>query len=125
MSSPLSAREPALAEYEKAITLNPNQSDVLAMMSVVMTLSGSAEEAIEWLEKAKRLNPYHPVWYDWNGCIVYFMARHYEKALRSTLRETSSMASPRDGRGNGAARAIGLVELRIWPAFPRWCRLHR
>ena len=71
----------ALAEYEKAIALSPNQADVIAMMSIVMSFSGRAEEGVEWLEKAKRLNPYHPVWYDWNAGFVYFMARDYEKAV--------------------------------------------
>jgi TolB-like protein/class 3 adenylate cyclase len=62
----------ALAEYEKAIALNPNQADVIAMMSIVMSFSGRAEEGVEWLAKAKRLNPHHPVWYDWNASLVYF-----------------------------------------------------
>ncbi len=71
----------ALAEYEKAISISPNQADVLAMMSIVTVFMGRGEEAVEWIEKAKRLNPHHPVWYDWNGSFVYYTARDYEKSL--------------------------------------------
>jgi adenylate cyclase len=71
----------ALAEYETAIALNPNQADVIAMMAVVMAFMGRAEEAVAWIEKAKRLNPHHPVWYDWNASFAYVMARDYEKAI--------------------------------------------
>jgi len=71
----------ALAEYERAIALNPNQADVIAMMAVVRTNMGRAEEAVAWIEKAMRLNPRHPVWYDWNASFAYVMARDYEKAI--------------------------------------------
>lgn len=71
----------AIAEYEKAIALNPSQADVLSMMSVVMTFSGRNEEAVGWIEKAMRLNPYHPFWYDWNAGLVHLMARNYDKAI--------------------------------------------
>jgi tetratricopeptide (TPR) repeat protein len=71
----------ALAEYEKAIALNPNQADVIAMMAVVTFFMGRGEEAVAWIEKAKRLNPYHPAWYDWNAGAAYLMARDYEKAI--------------------------------------------
>jgi len=71
----------ALAEYEKAIALNPGQADVLAMMAVVKLYMGRGEEAVAWIEKAKRLNPHHPVWYDWNAGAAYLMAKDYEKAV--------------------------------------------
>lgn len=71
----------AVAEYVKAISLNPNQADVLAMMSLLMAFMGRAEEAVDWIEKAKRLNPHYLVWYDWNASFAYYMARDYENAL--------------------------------------------
>jgi TolB-like protein len=71
----------AVAEYDKAIALSPNQADLLAMMSLLMFFMGRATEAVDWIEKAKRLNPYHPVWYDWNSAAAYLMARDYGKAL--------------------------------------------
>jgi len=71
----------ALAEYERAIALNPNQADVIAMMAVVRTNMGRDEEAVAWIEKAMRLNPRHPAWYDWNASFAYLMARDYEEAI--------------------------------------------
>lgn len=71
----------AIAEYEKALALNPNQADVMSMMSLTLVFAGRLEEAVEWTQKAARLNPHHPIWYDWNGSFAYYMARDYEKAL--------------------------------------------
>ncbi len=88
----------ALAEYEKAIALNPNQADVIAMMAVVATNMGRSEEAVAWIEKAKRLNPHHPVWYDWNASFAYVMARDYEEAIigaKKTLAVYSKQISAR------------------------------
>ena len=76
----------ALAEYEKAHALNPNQADVMAMISLNMAFAGRGQEAVDWIEKAKRLNPHHPVWYDWNGSFGYYMARDYDKALLGAKR---------------------------------------
>ena len=71
----------ALAEYEKALALNPNKAALMAMTSTLMSYMGRAEDAVHWIEKAKRLDPYHPVWYDWVAGFAYFMARDYEKAV--------------------------------------------
>jgi adenylate cyclase len=71
----------AIAEFQKTIALNPNNADVMSMMSLALAFVGRANEAVEWTEKATRLNPYHPVWYNWNGSFAYYMARDYEKAL--------------------------------------------
>ncbi|MCK5365589.1 MAG: hypothetical protein KAR22_21585, partial [Gammaproteobacteria bacterium] len=76
----------ALAEYEKALALNPNQADVMGMISLNMAFAGRAQEAVDWIEKAKRRNPHHPVWYDWNGSFAYYMARDYDKALLGAKR---------------------------------------
>ena len=76
----------ALAEYEKALALNPNQADVMGMISLNMAFAGRAQEAVDWIEKAKRLNPHHPIWYDWNGSFGYYMARQYDKALLGAKR---------------------------------------
>ncbi len=71
----------ALAELEKTIAINPNQADAMGTMSLLMAFLGRAEEAVDWIEKAKRLNPHYPVWYDWNASFAYYMARDYDKAL--------------------------------------------
>ena len=71
----------ALAEFQRAIELNPNQADMMSMMSLFLAFMGQIDEAVNWSEKAKRLNPHHPIWYDWNGSFAHYMARDYDKAL--------------------------------------------
>jgi len=58
----------------------------MGMMSLHMAFAGRAQEAVDWIEKAKRLNPHHPIWYDWNGSFAYYMARDYDKALLGAKR---------------------------------------
>jgi adenylate cyclase len=46
-----------------------------------LTWLGQAEEGIEWIRKAMRLNPYHPERF-WNHLArAYFVARRYDDAL--------------------------------------------
>ncbi len=73
--------ELALAEFERANSLNPNHANRMAWMSLLKSFMGQSEEAVDWIENAKRLNPFHPAWYDWNSSFAYFMARDYEKAV--------------------------------------------
>ena len=54
----------ALAEYRQVLSLNPNNADFLAQYGWTLPqLLGRAEEGIESIEKAMRLNPIHPDWY--------------------------------------------------------------
>ncbi len=55
--------ERAVAEFERAIVLDPNNADAYAMLSEVLSITGRAEEAIETLDLAMRLNPHFPYWY--------------------------------------------------------------
>jgi adenylate cyclase len=71
----------ALAEFERSSSLNPNSADRMAWMSLLNSFMGKSEEAVEWIEKAKRHNPFHPAWYDWNASLAYYMARDYDKAV--------------------------------------------
>ncbi len=71
----------ALTEYTKALALNPTHADMMAMTATLMSFMGRPDDAVRWIEKAKRIDPYHPVWYDWIAGFTYFMARDYEKAV--------------------------------------------
>jgi adenylate cyclase len=53
----------SLGAYERAIALNPNNADVLAEMSDVLTCLGSPDRAVELMQRAFRLNPGYPDWY--------------------------------------------------------------
>jgi TolB-like protein/DNA-binding SARP family transcriptional activator len=70
----------ALPLFEAAHTLNPNDYYVKEAFGYAMTWSGSAERAIELLEQAQRLDPYHAGEPRLLGG-AYFFAHRYEDAL--------------------------------------------
>lgn len=71
----------ARAHQIKAVWLNPNDADVLAKMGYILPLLGEHNEAIELAEKATRLNPYYPDWYNTFLGFTYFTAKRYEEAI--------------------------------------------
>ena len=71
----------ALAEFQRALADNPNQANLLYYMGFLRSLMGRGEEAIAWNEKAKRLNPRYPGWYNFNAALAYFWVQDYEKAI--------------------------------------------
>jgi TolB-like protein len=76
----------ALAAYERALELNPNDADILARMAYAVSCSGDARRAIDLLTRAMRLNPYYPDWYLWHLGDAYFDLGDYEQTVR-TLRK--------------------------------------
>ena len=53
-----------LAEKEKAISLNPNDADVLIDAAWAMPWFGKPEKAAELADRAVRINPNYPDWYN-------------------------------------------------------------
>ena len=77
----------AIAAFQRAISLDPNDADALQSLGRAMILVGKPDEAIDLLKKAIRLNPYYPQWYIFNLGRAYFQAGHYDQAL-AALKET-------------------------------------
>ena len=50
------------AEYhqDRALALNPNDDLIVVQQGELLTWLGQADEGVEWIRKAMRLNPYHP-----------------------------------------------------------------
>jgi adenylate cyclase len=71
----------ALAEYGQVLSLNPNNADFLAQYGWTLPLLGRAEEGIESIEKAMRLNPIHPDWYRDALMSALYIAKRYQKAI--------------------------------------------
>ncbi len=71
----------AIAEYERALELNPNDADVLAESAWPLAWSGRPEEGIENARTAMRLNPRYGDWYLWALGVAYYEARRYEEAI--------------------------------------------
>ncbi len=73
----------ALLHQEMALSLNPNYDLTVVQRGELMTWLGRAEEGIEWIRKAMRLNPYHPLRFWSHLGRAYFVARRYEDAVEA------------------------------------------
>ena len=69
--------------FQRAMILNPNDPDIAAFRADVLVYLGRWEEALEWINKAKRLNPFHPEYYDWYRALVLYSAHQYEQAVKA------------------------------------------
>ncbi len=79
-------QDKARAQWEKALDLNPNYADVMTSLGELLSYIGRPDEGIEWIERALRLNPHHPGWYDVSLGIASYGARQYEEAIGALQR---------------------------------------
>jgi adenylate cyclase len=84
--------DPAIAEGERAIALDPNNSDSYVRQAEVLSLSGKPEEASRLVEQAMRLNPRYPVLYLFNAGWAYTMVGRYAEAI--TALKTALLRNP-------------------------------
>lgn len=114
----------ALAAYERALTLNPNDADIMAELADVLTSDGRPNEAVELIGRAMRLNPYYPDWYLWYLADAYYTQGRFEDAIAAINR----MQDPTEGRRILAAsyaqlgrleeaRAAAALVLKAQPGF--------
>jgi adenylate cyclase len=76
----------AAYHQQRALSLNPNNDLIVVQQGEVLTWLGRAEEGIEWIRRAMRLNPYHPERY-WNHLgRAQYTARAYADAIESFSR---------------------------------------
>ena len=65
---------------QRALSLNPNDDLIVVQQGEILTWIGEPESGIPWIQKAMRLNPYHPPRF-WNHLgRAYFVARRYAEA---------------------------------------------
>jgi tetratricopeptide (TPR) repeat protein len=69
------------AAGERAITLNPNDPDLLAHYGMRLTFIGEWERGLALATKAIALNPNHPQWYDTAIIYYHYQTNDYERAL--------------------------------------------
>jgi len=70
--------------YRRSIELNPNSPAELAAMGASCSFQGRPEEAIQWFELARRIDPYFDASWYWNLLgAAYFNARRYDEALKA------------------------------------------
>ena len=73
------------AEYHqgRALVLNPNDDLIVVQQGELLTWLGQADEGVEWIRKAMRLNPYHPERFWSHLGRAYFTGRHYAQAIEA------------------------------------------
>jgi adenylate cyclase len=76
----LRQHDKAIANFRRALELNPSDSDVHANFGNTFVFAGCAEEAIQELETAMRLNPHYPESYLQFLGRAYFIQRRYQDA---------------------------------------------
>jgi adenylate cyclase len=79
----------ALFHQGRALYLNPNDDLIVVQQGEILTWLGQPEEGVPWIQKAMRLNPYHPPRF-WNHLgRAYFVARRYAEAIEAFKRITA------------------------------------
>ena len=58
--------EQAIARYDQAIALNPSASNILVGSAAPLIFVGRTDEAIDRIEQAKGIDPFHPDWFHWD-----------------------------------------------------------
>ncbi len=66
---------------ERAIQLNPNDTQALGLYGYFLVAVGRADEALIQLELSTRINPFQAEWVDWVKGMAYFTARRYDDAI--------------------------------------------
>jgi len=57
--------EQAIARFDLAIVLNPSDSEILVGSTDLLLYIGRTDEAIDRIEQAKGIDPFHPDWFHW------------------------------------------------------------
>jgi adenylate cyclase len=73
----------AVFHQQRGLALNPNDDLIVVQQGEILTWLGQAEEGIEWIRKAMRLNPYHPERFWFHLARAQFVARRYAEAIES------------------------------------------
>lgn len=117
--------ESSLLAFDEALRLNPNNSDALANRAWPLTFSGRADQAVENIGSAIRLNPYFPSWYYWGLGIAEYSRGEYSRAVEALRKmdhpNTQSLAylaaaAWRAGEPERASNAVRQL-LQLEPGF--------
>lgn len=79
----------AVFHQERALELNPNDDLIVVQQGELLTWLGEAEQGVEWIKRAMRLNPFHPVRFWSHLGRAYFVARRYAEAVDALRRLTT------------------------------------
>jgi tetratricopeptide (TPR) repeat protein len=78
-------REHEAAEQNLRIglTLNPYDADSIEQMGYVLTMRGRHLDALGWLDRAIRIDPVHPHWYQYDRSLALYLIGEYRAAAEA------------------------------------------
>ena len=79
----------AVYHQERALSLNPNSDLIVVQQGELLTWLGRPAEGIEWIQRAMRLNPYHPQRFWSHLGRAQYTARLYADAIQSFSKLTA------------------------------------
>ncbi|MDZ4141857.1 MAG: hypothetical protein U1C48_07615 [Methylotenera sp.] len=85
-------RDEAIAECRRAVGLDPNNADAHLFLSLALSAAGLGEEALYYIEKAKRFTPTSSAFYEFALGCAYYVLKDYHKTI--TAYGLGSIASP-------------------------------
>jgi len=101
--------EEAIAEAERAISLDPNDADGYAAMADALIYSGEPEEAVDFVKKAMRLDPHNLANYLCALGLAHFDMEQYQEA--ASLFERAFKLNPEMGLLQRAYLAVAYAYL--------------
>ena len=115
----------AVFHQNRALKLNPNDDLIVVQQGEVLTWIGQPEEGVPWIQKAMKLNPFHPPRFWSHLGRAYFVARRYAEAVDAFMRITapdqfhhSFLAASHAQLGDAGSSAIHAKKvLSLNPAF--------
>lgn len=77
--------EQAASEFSRAETLAPSDADVLVLIAWYLPQVGDGVRAVSLAERALKLNPHYPHWYNQGLSLAFFFGEQYDKSLKYRL----------------------------------------
>jgi TolB-like protein/tetratricopeptide (TPR) repeat protein len=80
-------RQHTVAEHDlqRALFLNSGEADSLEQMGYLLTMRGRPVEALGWMDRAIKLNPVFPPWYQFNRALALYALGDYAAAAQALL----------------------------------------
>ena len=79
----------AVFHQNRALQLNPNDDLIVVQHGEILTWLGQPEEGVSWIQKAMKLNPFHPPRFWSHLGRAWFVARRYAEAIEAFQRITA------------------------------------
>ena len=77
--------EQALAEFDRAETLSPSDADLLLVIAWTIPAFGLTDRAVSLAERALKLNPHYPDWYNQGLSYVFFFGEQFDRSVKYRL----------------------------------------